>query len=68
MGSEIQGFANLQSALKLFRITDQEVKIIQAYAEEASKYLDVFIDDFCCRKAVYSKKRSSDFSRWSLRS
>ena len=46
MANEIQGFTNFQQTLDLYRITDKEIKAIQAYSKEALKQINVFIDAF----------------------
>ncbi|MDF1757960.1 MAG: protoglobin domain-containing protein [Legionellaceae bacterium] len=46
MSGEIQGFANFQDAIKLYRITDTDISAIHEYSKTAQKFLVEFIDDF----------------------
>ncbi len=46
MTNEVRGFANINQALDLYRVTDKEIKAIQKYANEAYKQIPTFIDDF----------------------
>jgi hypothetical protein len=46
MTIKLKEFSNISDALALYRITEDDIKLVKAYSEEADKHIKSFIDDF----------------------